>query len=143
MLLPFLGFGIGMVLGDKFNMPDGPEGMIVSTCVIIGSAIAFALGLILNSPSKVVEQARASGMPEDEVTRLADSWKNRHTLYDMPMQWPGLVGILFGLLLFYVAWQEDHGGLPAILEEILMPLSIAGLLFAFCLAVTWTKRRKK
>jgi hypothetical protein len=139
LLLPFIGFAAGMILGDHWS--ETGQGLAVATGLILGSAIVLGLGLAWNSPRKVVEQARAHGLSEDELAELARSRRSRHTLYDLPMQWIGLAGIVFGLILGFVAWQEEHG-LPDI-SNILMPLTVGGILLVAVLALNWSKRRKK
>jgi hypothetical protein len=112
------------------------------TGVLIGSAIVLVLGLVLNSPGKAVEQARAHGVPEDELAKIAAAQKTRHTLYEMPMQWIGLAGIAFALFGGFIAWQEEHE-IQVIPQDILLPVGIGGILLVGLLALTWSKRRKK
>jgi len=105
LLLPFLGFGVGFIIGD--SMSTVTQGVLSGVGILLGSVIVLILGLIMNSPAKMMDQARQQGMSEQELAVLRQTLKTRHTLYSIPMQWPGLFGTIFGLVLIAVALWGD------------------------------------
>ena len=105
LLLPFVGFGAGLIMSD--SMSTTAQGVFSGSGLLLGSVIVLILGFAMNSPTKVINQARRQGTSEDELAILSQSLKHRHTLFETPMQWPGLFGALFGVLIIAVALWGD------------------------------------